>query len=176
MSADITIRRARPGDETALALVGQATFLETFSGVIDGAAIIAHCARAHSVAQYAQWLEDSDTAIWLVEVAPGNAPVGFMVVTGPDLPMADPSSDLEIKRIYLLSRFQGGGIGKRLLGHATAQAKSVGAARLLLGVYSGNAPALGFYRQQGFTNLTTRQFTVGGQIYDDYVLSLAVAD
>jgi len=32
----------------ALALVGQATFDETFSGILDGAAIVGPCRQAHS--------------------------------------------------------------------------------------------------------------------------------
>lgn len=53
-------------------------------------------------------------------------------------------------------------------------ARSTGAARLLLGVYAGNDSAIGFYRRQGFVNLTTRKFKVGGRDYDDHVLSLAL--
>lgn len=174
MAAEISIRRAQPDDEEALALVGQATFLETFSGILDGAAIVGHCRKAHSAAQYRQWLDDAGAAIWLVEVSPGDAPVGYLVVARPELPMADPSQDLELKRIYLLGRYQGGGTGKKMLAQAVAHAESAGAARLLLGVYAGNASAIGFYKRQGFTDLTTRQFNVGGRAYDDYVMSLAL--
>lgn len=175
MAAEISIRRARAGDENALALVGQATFLETFSGVLDGAAIIGHCRQAHSAAQYRHWLGDPDASVWLAEVTPGNTPVGYLVVARPELPMADMSRDLELKRIYLLGRYQGGGSGKRLLGQAVEHATLAGAARLLLGVYIGNASALGFYRQQGFVNLTQRQFNVGGRAYDDQVMSLVLS-
>jgi ribosomal protein S18 acetylase RimI-like enzyme len=174
MAAEISVRRARAGDEDALALVGQATFLETFMGVLDGAAIIEHCRRAHSAAQYRLWLDDPDAAVWLAEVAPGNAPVGYVVVARPELPMADVSRDLELKRIYLLGRHQGGGTGKRLLGQAVQHAMSAGAARLLLGVYAGNASAIGFYTQHGFVNLTQRQFKVGDRAYDDHVMSLVL--
>jgi ribosomal protein S18 acetylase RimI-like enzyme len=174
MAADISIRRARAGDEEALALVGQATFLETFMGVLDGAAIIAHCRQAHSAAKYRQWLDDPDAAVWLAETSPGNAPAGYLVVARPQLPMADMSRDLELKRIYLLGRYQGGGTGKRLLGQAVEHAMSAGAARLLLGVYAGNGSAIGFYKQQGFVNLTQRQFNVGGKAYDDHVMSLVL--
>lgn len=174
MPVEISIRRARAGDEDALALVGQATFLDTFSGILDGAAIVGHCRQAHSAAQYRHWLDDADAAVWLAEVTPGNAPVGYLVVARPELPMADMSRDLELKRIYLLGRYQGGGAGKRLLGQAVEYATLAGAARLLLGVYAGNASAIGFYRQQGFINLTERQFNVGGRAYDDYVMSLAL--
>lgn len=175
MTTEISIRLAKVGDEDALALVGQATFLETFSGVLDGAAIVEHCRAAHSSAQYRLWLEDPRYTVWVAEVIPGNAPVGYLVLAPPDLPLADPSRDLELKRIYLLGRYHGGGTGKRLLGQAVEQARSTGAARLLLGVYAGNDAAIGFYRRQGFVNLTERQFNVGGRVYDDHVLSLSLS-
>lgn len=175
MATVISIRRARACDENALALVGQATFLETFAGVLDGAAIIEHCRQAHSAAHYSHWLRDPDAAVWLAEVTPGNTPVGYLVVARPELPMADISRDLELKRIYLLGRYQGSGAGKQMLGQAVEHAKLTGAARLLLGVYAGNASALGFYRRQGFVDLTQRQFNVGGRAYDDHVMSLVLS-
>ena len=42
------IRAAAVSDVEALALIGAATFLETFAGVLDGTAIIEHCERQHS--------------------------------------------------------------------------------------------------------------------------------
>jgi ribosomal protein S18 acetylase RimI-like enzyme len=174
MATDISIRRARPGDEHALALVGQATFLETFSGVLDGAAIVEHCHHAHSALKYGHWLGDPDAAVWLAEANPGSAPIGYAVVARPELPMADLSTDLELKRIYLLGRYHGAGIGRQLIGEAIAHTVSARAARLLLGVYAGNAPAIDFYSRQGFVHLTERQFKVGGRAYDDRVMCLAV--
>ncbi|MDR0182025.1 GNAT family N-acetyltransferase [Lysobacter arvi] len=172
MAVEVVIRRAQSGDESALSLVGQATFLETFSGVLDGGAILEHCRKAHSPSYYVQWLDDSHSAVWLASAVPGEAPVGYVVVTKPDLPGADPARDLELKRIYLLGRYQGGGLGKRLLGHAVEHAKQVGAARLLLGVYAQNHSAIAFYTKQGFTHFADRQFVVGGTAYDDHVMSL----
>jgi len=174
MATEVLIRRANVGDEEALALIGQATFLETFSGVLDGAAILEHCRHAHSSAQYSRWLNDLSYTIWLAEVTPGEAPVGYVVLAPPDLPLADASRDLELKRIYLLGRYQGRGTGKRLLAQAVQHAKSVGAARLLLGVYAGNNSAIGFYRHLGFINFAERKFNVGGRAYDDHVLSLSL--
>lgn len=168
----VGIRRAVPGDEAALALVGQATFLETFAGVLDGAAIVAHCASAHAPGRYRAWLDDPSAACWLVEARPGGAPVGYMVLATPDLPAADPAHDLELKRIYLAGRFQGGGTGRALLARAVEYATSAGAGRLLLGVYAGNAAAIGFYRRQGFTHLADRRFVVGGTAYEDHVMAL----
>jgi ribosomal protein S18 acetylase RimI-like enzyme len=155
-----------------LSLVGQATFLETFSGVLDGTAITEHCRKAHSPSQYLHWLGDARSAVWLAGAVPGHAPVGYVVVAVPDLPGADPAGDLELKRIYLLGRYQGGGLGKRLLRQAVEHAEGVGATRLLLGVYAGNQSAIAFYKKQGFTHVADRQFVVGGTAYDDHVMSL----
>lgn len=172
MTIPVTCRRARPGDEQALALVGAATFLETFAGILDGAAIVEHCRKAHAPAQYAAWLADARCALWLAEAAPGRTPVGYAVVAPADLPTADAGRDLELKRIYLLGRFQGGGTGGRLLQHAIAHASAAGAARLLLGVYAGNLAAQAFYRRKGFVHLADRVFQVGGKGYEDHVMGL----
>ena len=174
MALDVVVHKAQAGDENALSMVGQATFLETFSGVLDGAAIVEHCRKAHSPSQYLQWLGDARSAVWLAGAVPGDAPVGYVVVTAPDLPGADAAHDLELKRIYLLGRYQGGGLGKRLLGEAIEHARGVGAARLLLGVYAQNHSAIAFYAKQGFKHFADRQFVVGGTAYDDRVLSLAL--
>ena len=170
----ISIRRCGPGDEDRLALVGQATFLETFAGVLGGADIVAHCARAHAPALYRQWLDASGHALWLVEAAPEGAPVGYMMLAPPQLPVPDAGGDREVKRIYLLGRFRGGGLGTRLLEHAVADARAAGARRLLLGVYTGNAAAIAFYRRMGFARIGERTFDIGGRAYDDHILALAL--
>ena len=168
------IRPCTPGDEAALALVGQATFLDTFAGVLTGPDIVAHCARAHALEVYREWLADSRYALWLVEGQPGDAPVGYMVVSPPQLPVPDTDGDLELKRIYLLGRFQGTGVGRRLLDLAVAQARIHGAERLLLGVYAHNDAAIGFYERSGFTKIGTRTFTVGSTVCDDYIMGLTL--
>lgn len=170
LTAELRIRRCTSADAAALALVGQATFLETYASVLAGAAIIAHCSKAHSVQLYTDWLADPAFQHWLVEV-PGGAPVGFMVIAPPDLPLPGVSNeDLEIKRIYLLSKFQGGGVGRRLIDEAVGYAAERTATRLLLGVYKYNLAAIGFYERSGFTQVGTRTFHVGGNDYDDFIM------
>jgi len=174
MAAEIQSRRCIPGDENSLALVGQATFLETFAGILRGEDIVAHCERAHAVELYRSWLIDSRYALWLAECSPGSAPVGFMVVAPPDLPLPDTAEDLELKRIYLLGKFQGGGIGKQLVTTAIAHAADSGAKRLLLGVYAHNRSATAFYERMGFTKIGDRKFNVGGKDYDDNIMGMSL--
>jgi hypothetical protein len=85
MAAETTLRPCADGDEAALALVGQATFLETFAGILGGKDIVAHCANAHASDLYRAWLADQDYALWLAESHPGSAPIGYMVVAPPQL-------------------------------------------------------------------------------------------
>jgi ribosomal protein S18 acetylase RimI-like enzyme len=172
MAAETTIRPCVLGDEAALALVGQATFLETFAGILDGKDIVVHCTHAHSVEVYRKWLSDSNCALWLVETSPGSAPVGYMIVAPPDLPLPDTAGDLELKRIYLLGKFQGRGLGKRLVSTAITHSISARARRLLLGVYAHNEPAIGFYKHLGFKKLGARRFNVGGAHYDDSIMGI----
>jgi hypothetical protein len=111
----VAIRRARADDAARLALVGQATFVETFAGVLDGGDIVAHCAREHSLEHYERCLADGAMQLWLAEVPPGQAPIGYLVSSACSLPVADiGDEDVEVKRIYVLHRFIGAGVGARL--------------------------------------------------------------
>jgi ribosomal protein S18 acetylase RimI-like enzyme len=165
------VRKASADDTERLALVGSATFLETFAGVLDGSAIVAHCQREHSAAAYERYLRFGACA-WLAETEAGRAPVGFALLSTADLPGSDPGGgDLELKRIYALSRFHGSGLGAELMQRAVACAMEKQARRLLLGVYAGNDRALAFYAKSGFTRIAERRFRVGDLEYDDIVLA-----
>ncbi|WP_447929563.1 N-acetyltransferase family protein [Sphingopyxis fribergensis] len=166
-----TIREAGTDDASALALIGAATFLETFAGILDGDAIVGHCAAQHSQAAYLTYFADGGRA-WIAEAQPGGAPIGFALVGKPDLAAAL-EGDIELKRIYSLSRFHGSGLGAALMKQVLEAAH--GHRRLLLGVYAQNERALAFYRKQGFADLGRRQFNVGGKLYDDLVLARPLA-
>lgn len=173
-SDGVRIRRCGREDAERLALVGAATFLETFAGVIHGDDILAHCASQHTAQRYAAWLaDDASHALWLAEAQPGQAPIGFAMLSPPDLPsVATHADDLELKRIYLLHRFLGGGHGAALMRVAVEQARARGAGRLLLGVYAKNERALAFYERQGFRSVGERRFRVGDNDYEDVILAL----
>ncbi len=167
----ITIRPCGPADAAALALVGQATFLQSYADSLPAADIAHHCAHEHAQARYAAWLADPAYRIWGAEIAPGRALVGYAVLSPPDLPGATEPGDMELKRLYLLHRFHGGGTGAALMGAVVEAARSQGALRLLLGVYGENDTAIAFYARQGFAQAGVRKFQVGAQVYDDLVLA-----
>ena len=161
------IREATARDADTLALIGSATFLDAFAGVLERDAIVKHCAGQHSAEAYRAYLAVGCEAL-LVEMSPGHAPIGFTLVGPPDLDAAR-DGDVELKRIYTLSRFHGSGLGADLLDAVVTRA--AGFERLLLGVYAQNHRALAFYRKHGFESIGTRKFEVGGNLYDDEVLA-----
>jgi len=168
---DFRLRRAAPDDAEALSHIGAATFLESYTEIIDGPDMIAHCTRQHSRAVYGSYLADPASSVWIAEYAATGAPVGYALNCPPDLPVALQVGDIELKRIYAFSRFHGAGIGAGLMHAAIEDARARGAPRLLLGTYQDNHRAVAFYTRHGFALIGTRQFQVGTKLFDDIVMA-----
>jgi len=169
-----TLRRASVEDAGAASLVAGAGFLETFAGVLTGPDIVAHVAAKSAPAVFAAWIADPLSAVTLAEHPDGGAPVGYTVLTAPDLPVAMQPGDVELRRIYALSITRGTGLGAALMTRATADARASGHARLLLGVKATNNRARAFYERQGFALAGERRFLVGETWHDDVVYARAV--
>lgn len=168
----IRVRQACGDDSDLLALIGAATFLEAFIEDIPGPAIAEHCAHQHSREFYRATLNSgAPAAAWLAEHASTRAPVGYALVTAPDESVGPAPGDIELKRIYLLSRYHGSGLAQQLMDAALGHARQAGAPRLLLGTYAGNLRAIAFYGRNGFRQSGTRQFRVGGEAFQDIVMA-----
>ncbi len=161
----ITIEAADADAAESLALIGAATFLESFAGILDGVSLVKHCTAQHSAAAY-QGLLKGGAKAWLAKL--DGAPIGYALICAPDLEAAQPG-DIELKRIYLLSKFHGGSVASRLMDAVTDEAQDF--QRLLLGVKDDNHRAIAFYKKQGFDQIAARRFNVGGTLYDDLVLA-----
>jgi diamine N-acetyltransferase len=185
----ITLRAATPADASMLALVGAATFLEGFTWMLPGPDIVAFCAQHQTTAAYAKYLAHPSTSITLA-LTGADVPVGFTMVVAPELsPDIVRPGDIELKRIYLFSRFRSSATpvlddagnpipglrgGQALLNAAIANARSLNARRLLLGTNAGNERAIAFYRRNGFQEIGTRTFVVGDQCCCDLIFALTL--
>ena len=167
----IAIRKCRPSDARALSLLGQATMLATYAETVPLDDILQHCEGPHSVATYAEWLGRMDYQIWLAEVEATHAPIGYAVLGPPEVTLDLEETDIELRRIYVLQGFHGGGLGARLLSTVVEAAHEAGFQRLLLSVYSRNENAIGFYIRQGFIQAGTHRFKVGSNDYDDFIMA-----
>ncbi len=169
--APYVLRPASPADAERLGHIGVATFIESYTADIPGDAMVAHCTREHSRAMYEHYLSGAAARAWLAEHAGTGAPIGYALLCRPDLPVPVGPGDLELKRLYVLSRFHGSGAGPALMHAAIEAAREAGAPRVLLGTYEANRRAVAFYRREGFRQVGTRQFDVGGRLFDDIVMA-----
>jgi len=170
---NIIVREAGLGDEHRLGAVGAASFLESYAGSLAVDDILSHCASQHAANVYEDWLIGGEARLWLAEAEEGRAPVGYLVMIPPELPLEDARpGDVEIRRIYVLHRFHGDRIGWRLIQAALDAARRTGRKRALVGVYGKNEPAIAFYKRVGFSAIGERKFQVGTTLHDDLVLAL----
>lgn len=167
-------RRAGPDDAEALAYLGAATFLSTFAFDHPGKPLIEHLNAEHSAAYYAERLAKPRVDIVIGET-PLGAPVGYAMLVPPEHPELQQEGDLELKRIYLLSGWQGGGNGRTLMEQALAVARERGAKRLLLAVYESNNRAVAFYEKAGFRHIGETIFMVGDVPFRDMVYARDMA-
>lgn len=169
----ITWRKAQPDDADALAHLGTATFLTTFAFNHPGIGLIDHLNREHSAAYYAKKLARDDVDIVIGET-PLGAPIGYMMLCPPEHPEFQQAGDLELKRIYLLGPWQGGGNGRELMQQALAIAGERGAKRVLLAVYQSNPTAIAFYQHAGFEKIGETMFMVGDVAFLDFVFAKSI--
>ena len=169
MTGGWRLRRASEDDAAAAALVAGATFLQTFAGILSGSDIVAHVGRKSSAGQFADWARDPATVVVLAEHEAGAAPIGYTVLTTPDLPGPAGAADIELRRIYILAGCHGSGLGPALMARAVDDARDMGMARVWLGVLATNGRARAFYEKQGFRLAGERRFLVGDSWFDDVV-------
>lgn len=162
-------RRAEMRDAPALSILGGATFLASFAHDHPGDALIAHIRQAHGEAYYAAALADPAKTLLIGETELG-APVGYAMLCPPDLPVpTDAGQDVELKRIYLLGGWQGGGNGDRLMALVIDEARRRDARRLLLAVYPQNDRARRFYARHDFVQIGEMTFMVGDVPFRDLI-------
>lgn len=161
-------RRAGSQDTEALAYLGAATFLATFAFDHPGQPLIEHLRAEHSVAYYTEKLAQPDVDIVIGET-PLGAPIGYVMMVPPTHPDLQQDGDIELKRIYLLGPWQGGGNGKAMLEQAFQIARDRKAQRMLLAVYEVNARAIAFYERAGFSPIGETVFMVGDVPFRDMV-------
>ncbi len=67
-----------------------------------------------------------------------------------------------VSSLYVISRYQGLGLGTDLLASAEQKAREHGLDRIWLGVMSDNKPTLAWYRRKGFIFVQELPFKMGG--------------
>lgn len=170
VNLEFAVRRCQIGDEMRLSLLGKATFLETYAGNTEAADLVAFAETEHSVERYRLWLRTDFSKIWIAEVVPGGSAIGYAVaLSSPKVRFR-----IEIKRLYVLHRFQQNGLGRLLMNEILAAARHDGIPELFLKVQRVNQSAVDFYCRNGFRVVGEESFRVGARDYAALVMRLAL--
>ena len=162
------IRRAGSADAAALAAIGARTFSDTFGHLYPAADLERFLADAYNLERTLADLADPAQAAWLVEA--GDEVVGFALAGPCALPHAEVTPDCgELKRLYLLKRWQNGGLGARLFAVTIAWLQAHGPRTVWIGVWSENHGAQRFYGRHGFEKVGEYGFQVGETVDREYI-------
>jgi diamine N-acetyltransferase len=169
---DFRLRLCGPGDEAALSLIGQATILETYAGIAEGSDLYAYVMKDLGVESFTELLRCERSCTWVVETAVGTCAVGYALLLPGE--GAEPFSTTELERFYLLYRFHGLGLGKRLMDEVLGYARAKRTRLISLRVNSQNARAIAFYERYGFETVAEEPFRAGERDYHVLVMHLAL--
>jgi GNAT superfamily N-acetyltransferase len=154
------IRRAGVQDAEVLSRLSAETFRQTFAHLYPPADLAAYLAETYAIERTREHLTDPESAAWLMELE--GEPIGHALAGPCGLPHPDVTPACgELKRVYLLPRWQGGGRGSRLLREALDWLLAVKSGSLWIGVWSQNHGAQRLYQRMGFEKAGEYHFKVG---------------
>jgi ribosomal protein S18 acetylase RimI-like enzyme len=165
----LTVRRAALADAALLSDLGNSTFREAFSHLYRPDDLQEFLAKAHSPQLYERLLKDRDVGIWLAG-PPHGKPIAYIVAGLCQLPVPnlEPRAG-EIRRLYVRTTVQSGGIGTRLLRVALEWLATDGFRPLYVGVWSANYGAQRLYQRYGFEKIGEYEFMVGKQRDHEFI-------
>lgn len=80
------------------------------------------------------------------------------------------SSAIEIARIYVIDKWLRAGVGRALMSHCLALAKSLQKKVVWLGVWEKNQRAINFYTQWNFQKFNEHAFVLGNDVQCDWLM------
>lgn len=104
--------------------------------------------------------------------APMNTPEDMKLNEAPSQSDVNDSASLEIERIYVLSKYQGEGLGALLMDKAISAAVERGKEYIWLGVWEKNEKALAFYKKHEFRKIGEHSFVIGIDVQTDHLMRL----
>ncbi|MFT3746588.1 MAG: N-acetyltransferase [Pyrinomonadaceae bacterium] len=160
---DISIREATTDDAVLISVLAIATFYEAYFEQDEPADLAAYIRESFDIDTLANEIADPATSFHII-FRNGKA-VGYAkLIDGSTHPSLASQHPVELKRIYLLERVWGSGIGELLLDHCVKTAKELGGTSIWLGVWEENQRGQSFYKKHGFVQTGTLEFPYGDSV------------
>jgi ribosomal protein S18 acetylase RimI-like enzyme len=166
----VQVERARPDDFLVLEALVEATFIETWTGIVDEEHIRQHMFDGHASQVVERYRHCSNADIFVARLA--DALVGYAIgLSAEDDAAAYVPGFYKVDKLYLKASLHGQGVGKQLWDAIVGSAIGSGAAGLYLTHYPGNARASRFYARQGLRKVGDTVYKCGNGDYSDWVLA-----
>ncbi|MDM7923980.1 MAG: GNAT family N-acetyltransferase [Pyrinomonadaceae bacterium] len=167
------IRKAGPDDAKIVASLGIVTFYEAYFEQDTPADMAEYLFDSFSLEQIEAEIADANCDFYLI-FRDGKA-VGYAkMLRGSDADGLKGSNPIELKRIYLVERVWGTGLGEELLNFCVGRARESGHDTIWLGVWQENARGQSFYAKHGFEKVGTITFPYGDTVGINDVMERAV--
>ena len=167
----ITIRRIVNNDVAVLAEIARQTFYDTFTGTCTKKDMQDFLNEYFNEERLLKEISDNDNFYFFSEV--DAVPVGYLqfMEDYSSFPLMQQWKALELKRIYILKEFHGGGIAQQLMEYIFDHARRHQFEVIWLGVWEFNLKAQKFYEKYGFINSGhTHDFPIGNTPQTDFWL------
>lgn len=159
----IDIRQASSVDFHILSVLATTTFYEAYFEQDDPSDLADYIVDSFAPVSMQEQLSDPEAIFFIVSIA-GHA-VGFakLLLRSIDASISTENT-VELKRIYILERVWGTGVGEALLQHCEEFAKELGNESIWLGVWQLNERGQRFYAKHGFVKTGIITFPYGESV------------
>lgn len=166
---EIEIRKATPSDLNNLAVLKQQVWISTYA--IDGLIeeFSSYVLAEYSVENVRKSITNKDK-LTLIATCNGCLVGCVEILLSPKNPVKEVEPCIEISTFYILERFQGAGIGKKLLTECLKVIERLNHTKVWLSVYYKNQNAIDFYLRQGFNHIGEMDFILGEGKHKNYIM------
>lgn len=159
------VRRVKADEIESLQLISRRTFYETFWMSNSRQDMIDYLENSLFLEALSRELENPNSEFYFLfldaESATDFEPAAYLKLN---------FLNVELERIYVLSKFQCKGIGRYLLDFSIQLALSRRAPILWLGVWERNYNAIDFYKQNNFQEFGKHTFRLGQDLQTDILM------
>ena len=168
-----TLKKIDNIDAELLSRLCTETYMQAYEGVHEKHDMDSYCRNNYDISSTESLLSASDTEV--VVAYQGSDPAGFYVIKHHPCSVVLAGQSTELKQIYVLSEYFGGGLGRTLFESAVDNAQKNNSQWLWLCVSGINYRAKAFYEKTGFSKIGEGpELIIGNDILSSSIMVMSV--